>query len=70
MLDCDIQLLVVYHTFLTYVKNFPSHSFSTGHQWLGFGVFNALRLIGVAIHQFVNGPLAPSQIALAKQKQK
>jgi multidrug resistance protein, MATE family len=27
--------------------------------WMGFGVFNVLRLFGVGIHQFVNGPLSP-----------
>jgi len=30
--------------------------------WLSFGVFNLLRLTGVYIHQFVNGPLAPKNL--------
>ena len=30
--------------------------------WMGFGVFNVLRLIGVLLHQRVNGPLAPKNI--------
>ena len=30
--------------------------------WMGFGVFNVLRLIGVFLHQRVNGPLAPKNI--------
>jgi MATE family multidrug resistance protein len=31
--------------------------------WMAFGVFNSLRLAGVYLHQFVNGPLAPRQMA-------
>jgi Na+-driven multidrug efflux pump len=30
--------------------------------WMGFGVFNILRLLGVLLHQRVNGPLAPRNI--------
>lgn len=30
--------------------------------WFGFGVFNSLRLLGVAIHHFYNGPLAPRNL--------
>jgi MATE family multidrug resistance protein len=31
--------------------------------WMAFGVFNSLRLGGVYLHQFVNGPLAPKAMA-------
>jgi putative MATE family efflux protein len=40
---------------------FPPRYGLTG-VWFGFGVFNSLRLLGVAVHQFYNGPLAPRQI--------
>lgn len=30
--------------------------------WMGFGVFNMLRLAGVFLHQRVNGPLAPRNV--------
>ena len=30
--------------------------------WLGFTVFNAIRLIGVYIHQRINGPLSPPKM--------
>lgn len=36
---------------------FPARYGLTG-VWFGFGVFNSLRLLGVAIHQLYNGPLA------------
>lgn len=38
--------------------------------WMGFGVFNFIRLAGVWIHQTKNGPLAPRNIhkALAKRE--
>mmetsp|Transcript_9090 Transcript_9090/g.17135 ORF Transcript_9090/g.17135 Transcript_9090/m.17135 type:complete len:265 (+) Transcript_9090:132-926(+) len=31
--------------------------------WMSFGVFNALRLAGVIVHQYVNGPLSKRMIA-------
>lgn len=40
------------------LKTFPPIYGLTG-VWMGFGVFNVLRLSGVAIHQFINGPLSP-----------
>lgn len=30
--------------------------------WVGFGVFNILRLAGVVVHQYINGPLAPRNL--------
>lgn len=43
------------------LKTFPPVFGLTG-VWMGFGVFNILRLAGVAIHQFYNGPLSPRMI--------
>ena len=40
---------------------FPPRFGLTG-VWMGFGVFNTLRLLGVMIHQLVNGPLAPKNM--------
>ncbi len=36
--------------------------------WLGFGVFNLIRLVGVAIHQKVNGPLSWRKILEKKEE--
>ncbi|CAB9515026.1 Mate efflux family protein (Partial), partial [Seminavis robusta] len=47
------------------LKTFPPIFGLTG-VWMGFGVFNVLRLIGVAIHQFYNGPLS---LRVLKQKE-
>lgn len=43
------------------LRTFPPIYGLTG-VWMGFGVFNILRLIGVFLHQRVNGPLAPRHI--------
>ncbi len=40
------------------LRVFPPTMGLTG-VWIGFGVFNTLRLLSVLIHQLVNGPLAP-----------
>lgn len=37
--------------------------------WIGFGVFNILRLAGVLFHQFGYGPLSPKSLKLRSQKQ-
>lgn len=34
--------------------------------WLGFCVFNAIRLVGVYIHQRINGPLSPANMKRAR----
>ena len=47
------------------LKTFPPVFGLTG-VWFGFGVFNILRLGGVAIHQLINGPLSLKKI---KQKE-
>jgi putative MATE family efflux protein len=36
--------------------------------WMAFGVFNVLRLAGVWLHQSVNGPLSPKNLAKAEAK--
>ena len=43
------------------LRVFPPQYGLTG-VWMSFGVFNGLRLLGVAIHQLVNGPLAPRKL--------
>ena len=44
------------------LRTFPPIYGLTG-VWMGFGVFNLLRLSGVYLHQRVNGPLAPKNIS-------
>ena len=46
------------------LKFFPPRVGLTG-VWLGFGVFNILRLVGVWIHQTKNGPLSRRKIEAA-----
>jgi Na+-driven multidrug efflux pump len=46
---------------------FPPRVGLTG-VWLGFGVFNVIRLVGVYIHQRINGPLSPRKIVETKAK--
>jgi Na+-driven multidrug efflux pump len=36
--------------------------------WIGFGVFNSLRLMGVIAHQLFLGPLAPRNIRKAERQ--
>lgn len=59
----QLSLSTVIATFGTIMalKKLPSMYGLTG-VWMSFGVFNILRLIGVYIHQNVNGPLAKSKI--------
>jgi Na+-driven multidrug efflux pump len=46
---------------------FPQEHGVTG-VWMGFGVFNMLRLSGVAIHQFYASPFAPRKLKDQKKK--
>lgn len=59
----QLSLSTVIATFGTIIalKKLPAMYGLTG-VWMSFGVFNILRLIGVYIHQNVNGPLAKSKI--------
>lgn len=66
----QLSLSTVIATFGTIMalKKLPSMYGLTG-VWMSFGVFNILRLIGVYIHQNVNGPLAKSKIEEAMKAQ-
>jgi MATE family multidrug resistance protein len=46
---------------LVALRVFPKEHGLTG-VWMGFGVFNLLRLSGVAIHQFHTSPLSPRKV--------
>ena len=50
------------------LKTFPPVFGLTG-VWMGFGVFNVLRLLFVGIHQFINGPLSSKRVR-ASEKEK
>jgi MATE family multidrug resistance protein len=45
---------------------FPAKYGLTG-VWIGFGVFNTIRLLGVIIHQLMNGPLAARNMKKEKE---
>lgn len=49
------------------LKTFPPMYGLTG-VWIGFGVFNILRLAGVLFHQFAYGPLSPRRLKLSMEK--
>jgi MATE family multidrug resistance protein len=46
---------------------FPQKHGITG-VWMGFAVFNLLRLAGVTVHQFITSSIAPRNVAKAKAK--
>jgi multidrug resistance protein, MATE family len=54
----SISTVIATFGLLWALKVFPPIYGLTG-VWLGFGVFNVLRLAGVMIHHFINGPLVP-----------
>lgn len=60
-LQLSLSTLVATGGCLWALKFFPPRVGLTG-VWLGFGVFNILRLIGVWIHQTKNGPLSRRKI--------
>lgn len=60
-MQLSISTLIATLGSLVALKEFPAKYGLTG-VWMGFGVFNTLRLAGVAIHQFVNGPLTKRKI--------
>lgn len=60
-MQLSISTLIATLGTLVALKEFPAKYGLTG-VWMGFGVFNTLRLAGVAIHQFVNGPLTKRKI--------
>jgi multidrug resistance protein, MATE family len=49
------------------LRVFPSRFGLTG-VWMGFGVFNLLRLAGVCIHQFRTSPITPKKIREAEAR--
>jgi multidrug resistance protein, MATE family len=59
-LQLSISTVVATCGLLWALKVFPPIYGLTG-VWFGFGVFNVIRLAGVLIHQFINGPLAPKK---------
>lgn len=60
-MQLSISTLIATLGTLVALKELPAKYGLTG-VWMGFGVFNTLRLAGVAIHHFVNGPLAKRKI--------
>ena len=56
-LQLSLSTIVATGGLLWALRTFPPLFGLTG-VWVGFGVFNVLRLAGVFYHQFINGPLA------------
>ena len=61
-LQLSISTLVATMATLVALKSLPQKFGLTG-VWMSFGVFNILRLAGVAVHQLYNGPLSKRIIA-------
>ena len=61
-LQLSISTLVATMATLVALKSLPQKFGLTG-VWMSFGVFNILRLAGVAVHQLYNGPLSKRMIA-------
>lgn len=61
-LQLSLSTLVATTGLLWALKTFPPIYGLTG-VWIGFGVFNVIRLIGVFFHQCINGPLAPKNMS-------
>lgn len=56
-LQLSLSTLVATIATIFALKEFPKDFGLTG-VWMSFGIFNSLRLVGVFIHQKINGPLA------------
>jgi len=65
-LQLSLNTVVATVGLLWALRTFPPTFGLTG-VWMGFGVFNVLRLAGVFIHQYINGPLAPRNMRNARQ---
>ena len=63
-LQLSLSTIVATGGLLWALRTFPPLFGLTG-VWVGFGVFNVLRLAGVGYHQFVNGPLSRRQLRTA-----
>lgn len=61
-LQLSISTVIATAGCLWALRTFPPIYGLTG-VWMGFGVFNMLRLTGVYLHQRINGPLAPKNIS-------
>jgi hypothetical protein len=66
-MQLSISTLIATAGTLLALKELPTKFGLTG-VWMSFGVFNVLRLAGVAIHQLVNGPLSERTIARIEAK--
>ena len=60
-LQLSLGTLVATAGVLWALQVFPPKYGLTG-VWMGFGVFNTIRLLFVAIHQFMNGPLSRKRL--------
>lgn len=65
-LQLAISTIVATVGCLVALNIFPKEHGVTG-VWMGFGVFNILRLAGVAIHQLYTSPLASRKVADTKK---
>jgi len=62
-LQLSVSTLFSTAGFLCALQTLPKR-FGLAGVWWSFGVFNILRLLGVAVHQLRTGPLAPRNIAM------
>lgn len=60
-LQLSLSTVIATGGLLWALKTFPPLLGLSG-VWVGFGVFNVMRLAGVSYHQFINGPLATRRI--------
>jgi len=67
-LQLAISTVVATTGCLLALKVFPAKFGLTG-VWMGFGVFNLLRLAGVWIHQYKTSPITPQKIREADAKE-
>jgi Na+-driven multidrug efflux pump len=68
-LQLSLSTVVATAGLLWALKTFPPIYGLTG-VWMGFGVFNVLRLFGVFIHQCISGPLAPKNMRAESERAK
>lgn len=60
-MQLSLSTVVATAATLLALREFPKHYGLTG-VWMSFGVFNALRLLGVFLHQYRNAPIASRNI--------
>lgn len=66
-LQLSLSTVVATIGLLWALKTFPPTFGLTG-VWIGFGVFNVLRLAGVFVHQYINGPLSPRKMRRSQRQ--